>query len=115
MFCALLLSCSPDPATDRAIPADSGGCDNIAILDWDNFGHGFLLENCDGCHAATSEHRQDAPGATTFDTVAQAWSWAPQILAAATGTTPTMPPRGGVSDDDRTRLFWWLGCGTAGT
>ena len=93
-----------DPACDAAVP-----------LTWDTFGEGFLLEACNGCHAADAPDRHDAPADVTFDTAAQAWAWRDRILARATGAAPTMPPQGGVTDDDRTRLYWWLGCGVAGS
>lgn len=95
--------------------ATTGTCAEAPIVNWNNFGEAFLIHQCNGCHAATTPERYGAPADVSFDTVEQAWAWAPRILARATGDTPSMPPRGGVSDDDRQRLVWWLSCAEAGT
>lgn len=101
---------SGDTAVDTADP-----CYGAPALTWDNFGEGFLLAHCQGCHATASPDRHDAPEEVTFDTVEQAWYWAPDILARSTGKDPTMPPLGGTEEVDRQRLWWWLTCGVAGT
>jgi uncharacterized membrane protein len=129
----LILGCSgEEPTDDTGRPvdsdsADSGGdpaesgdsadafCADAPTLAWSNFGEGFMRESCQGCHASTAEDRHDAPEEITFDTVDQCWTWADDILRTATGEDPSMPPRGGVTDDDRVRLEWWLRCGTPGT
>jgi hypothetical protein len=49
-----------------------------------------------------------------FDTVEDAWEWSDRILDRATGESPTMPPLGGVSEDERQKLAWWLLCGEEG-
>lgn len=103
-------------------PDDSGGldtassfCDSGPTMTWANFGEGFLIENCNGCHAATAVNRFGAPEYVTFDTVDEVWVWASVILDVATGDAPTMPPTGGVVDDDRLRLEYWLRCAETGT
>ncbi|MES2644925.1 MAG: hypothetical protein V4850_35895 [Myxococcota bacterium] len=103
--------------TDDTAPIDTAAafCDGVPTLAYTNFGEGFLRESCQGCHASTAPERFGAPEAVTFDTVDDAWTWAARILARSTGDAPTMPPQGGVSADDRTRLAWWLRCGTPGT
>ena len=111
-----------------ASPADTGGdsaaadtsaadprCADAAPLTWESFGEGFLIESCDVCHAATAPDRFGAPEGVSFDTVEQAWSWSERILARSAGEDPDRPPMGGVEEEDRTRLYWWLGCGTPGT
>lgn len=87
----------------------------MPVLAYTNFGEGFLRESCQGCHASTTLDRHDAPEDVTFDTVEQVWEQADDILRTATGDDPSMPPQGGVSADDRTRLLWWLQCGVPGT
>lgn len=106
-----------DSGETGADSGDSGDdfCDGAPTLAYSNFGEGFLRENCQGCHASTAPDRHGAPEEATFDTVEEAWVWADRILARSTGDSPTMPPRGGVPEDDRTRLEWWLRCGTPGT
>lgn len=132
LFAAWLLACSGAPdAVDSADrdtdpgdtdpidtdPPDTAAafCDGAPTLAYTNFGEGFLRENCQGCHASTTPERYGAPDHVTFDTVEEAWTWSARILVRSTGESPTMPPQGGVSADDRTRLLWWLRCGTPGT
>lgn len=107
------------PADSDEPLADTAGelpeCVDAPVVDWDNFGQGFLLQSCQGCHASTTADRYGAPEEVTFDTVDQAWAWADDILSVAAGEAPTMPPRGGVEEDDRVRLVWWLACGVSGT
>ncbi|MCB9797724.1 MAG: hypothetical protein H6741_33960 [Alphaproteobacteria bacterium] len=45
----------------------------------------------------------------------EVWAWQERILARAAADAPTMPPAGGTSEDDRTRLRWWLECAEPGT
>jgi uncharacterized membrane protein len=119
MWLFLLFAChgsGGDSAPESgATPTNS--CTGAPIVTWDNFGAGFLNESCDSCHASTvtGAARNNAPEAVSFDTKEEAWSWADDILLMATGDTPEMPPEGGPSEDDRVRLFWWLGCGEKGT
>ena len=118
MLLLLLAACAGAPA-DTADTADTAPVDPLCVdavpLTWENFGEGFLLDACNGCHAASAPNRYGAPVEVTFDTRAQAWAFADRILARATGDAPGMPPQGGVTEDDRTRLYWWLGCGEPGT
>lgn len=108
-----------DTATDDTAAADTAAADPLCAdavpLTWETFGEGFLLESCDVCHTESAPDRFGAPVGVSFDTVEQAWSWSGRILARSTGEDPDMPPMGGVTEDDRTRLYWWLGCGTPGT
>lgn len=93
----------------------SGFCDDAPTVTWASFGRGFLLEACQGCHASTAPDRHGAPDEVVFDTVDDAWFWAPYVLAMAAYEPIEMPPMGGTTEDDRTRLRWWLECGTPGT
>ena len=85
-------------------------CDGTPVVTWDNFGRGFLTENCQTCHASDSPDRHDAPDYVTFDTEADVAAQVQPILLAATGEAPYMPPEGGVSEDDRFLLKVWLSC-----
>jgi len=135
----LALACAPDGVPDTggggavtdggaaSTGGDSGGdggasgdtgadaCADAQTVTWASWGQGFLLEACQGCHASTSTNRYDAPEDVVFDTVDDAWNHAARILARAAADPPTMPPMGGTTEDDRTRLQWWLLCGTPGT
>ena len=108
----LLLSCSTSPDTGADTADDT--CAEAAVTNWNNFGASFLTHQCQSCHASGAPNRYDAPEDVHFDTVEEAWDWADRILARATGEAPSMPPEGGVDEDDRTRLSWWLICGTPG-
>lgn len=110
----LAAACAAEPP-----PADSGSaapegpaiCADAPVVTWDNFGAGFLTQHCDACHASSTLDRHDAPATVAFDSEDEVWQWADRILARTTGEEPTMPPQGGVSEDDRYLLEVWLTCG----
>lgn len=85
-------------------------CVDAPVVTWANFLEGFMLENCQTCHASAATERYGAPENVTFDTEAQVEAWETRILARATGESPSMPPGGGVSADDRTLLEISLTC-----
>ncbi len=85
-------------------------CEDAPRLEWENFGSGFVTENCQPCHASTSADRYGAPSDVTFDTEDETLAWSTEILARATGESPSMPPAGGVDDVDREKLAIWLSC-----
>ena len=101
---------TPEPEPTPEGPTPIPLCVDAPVLTWNNFGQGFLIENCQTCHASTSPNRYGAPAGVTFDTRDQALQWEDRILARATGEAPSMPPGGGVSEDDRYRLEVWLTC-----
>lgn len=101
--------------TGEEVGSEAAECVGAPVVDWDNFGQAFLLHACQGCHASTTLDRYGAPEDVNFDTVDEVWAQADEILLMAAGDYPTMPPRGGVEADDRTRLVWWLECGVPGT
>lgn len=102
-------------SADGATPHDTGICADAGTVTWNSWGRGFLTEACQSCHASTATNRYGAPESVVFDTVDDAWTWADRILARSAGDDATMPPAGGVTDDDRTRLTWWLRCGEPGS
>ncbi len=106
-----VLACATADAerTDTADP-----CADAPYASWESFGAGFLTESCQTCHAASSPDRHGAPENVTFDTAADAWSWAERILVTTLGEAPTMPPQGGLDDADKVLLDAWLTCGTPG-
>ena len=107
----LVLGCGDAPKEASPAAEDTGLCATAPVVTYENFGQGFLIETCGTCHAAASPDRHGAPAEVVFDTEAQAIALADAILASATGPAPTMPPRGGVTDDDRLLLELWLTCG----
>jgi len=108
-----------DTAGDTAATGTAGDtadpCADVPMLTYNNFGKGFMTENCQGCHASTSAERYGAPESVTFDTVDEVWTWSERILSRSAGADASMPPAGGVSKDDRTKLEWWLLCAEEGT
>ena len=108
---------SGGPAGDTGPLQDTGDdfCDEAPVLNWNNFGQGFLTEACQSCHAESAPDRYGAPEDVVFDTVAQTWDQADRVLARAIGDTPSMPPLGGTHADDRLKLEYWLLCGSPGS
>lgn len=105
----LLLACAgttPDTGADA--------CAEEPSVSWESFGAGFVTENCQVCHASTAPDRHDAPAEVTFDNAAEVWALRDEVLATAAGESPTMPPQGGVAEDDRHKLEVWLRCGIDG-
>jgi len=86
-------------------------CDDAPTVTWDNFGRGFTTQNCQACHASESVDRNGAPPDITFDSEEALLEHIDLVLDEATGDSPTMPPQGGVEEDDRYRLEVMLRCG----
>lgn len=84
-------------------------CDDAPVVTWENFGAGFVTQNCQACHASGAVARNGAPEAVTFDSEEDTLSFAERILSRVVDT-PTMPPQGGVTDDDRYFTEVWLRC-----
>lgn len=85
------------------------------MVTWANFGQGFVLEHCAGCHSAATPERYGAPEAVVLDTVDDVWLHRDDVLATAAGDDATMPPASPASDDQRTLLTVWLTCADEGT
>ena len=98
----LLVACTPDDLDALCLDAP--------ITTWDNFGAGFVTENCRGCHHPDALDRQGAPDSVNFLEEADVLARRDSVLALATGVDPQMPPGGGTTDDDRHRLEVWLRC-----
>ena len=110
LLAIFIVACSDKSGDDTAPVTETGPCADAPVVTWNSFGEGFLRENCQSCHASTAPDRHDAPEETVFDTLEDALANADRILARATGDDPTMPPEGGVDEDDRARLEIWLTC-----
>lgn len=111
------LAACGDKDTDPAAGSDTGGlpvadtgmCADAPVVTWENFGHGFVLERCQSCHASTADNRYGAPEGVTFDTKEETLAQSDRILARAVDAE-TMPPSGGVDPDDLELLELWLTC-----
>lgn len=108
---ALLLACADEPGDT----ADSGLCVDAPVVTYNSFGRAFVERACQPCHATPAPDRYGAPEGVVFDTVEDTWRFADSILARAAGDAPTMPPAGGTTEDQRTKLLWWLTCAEPGT
>lgn len=106
-------ACDGEAGGDRggATTQRAAWCAEAPVLSWDNFGHGFLLENCEPCHASTAVDRHEAPVSVAFDSIERVRILRAKMLRMATGVAPEMPPAGGVSEEDRALLQVWLECG----
>jgi uncharacterized membrane protein len=110
---ALLVGCgSEEPGTEPSTAETAARlCEDAPVVTWDNFGAGFVTQSCQSCHASTTPDRHGAPEDVVFDTEEDVWAWSDRILVRSIGEEPTMPPQGGVSEDDRYLLEVWLTCG----
>ena len=93
-------------------PIEPGACET-SYLDYENFGAPFVVSWCRGCHSSQVPMgmRQMAPIDVNFDTAEDVTRWSERILKRAAGATPTMPPAGGPSGEERQLLVEWLDCG----
>jgi len=103
-FLFVLLCVACDSETETAF------CDDAPVLTWDNFGADYILHNCQTCHASTTADRHDAPEDVTFDTHAEVLNRAERILERITSTEDSMPPSGGINEDEQWRAEVWLRC-----
>jgi uncharacterized membrane protein len=95
------------PAVDAAATCQT------SYLTYDDFGAPFVASWCRGCHSAQlpPDMRQGSPMDINFDSVDDIRQLSARMIVRACAAPPTMPPRGGPSDDDRARLAEWLNCG----
>lgn len=105
-----LIACGGEATGDSGATQDTGFCSDAPTLTWDNFGAGFTTENCQSCHASEAVNRYEAPEDVVFDTYDDAMSQGDRILARTLADESAMPPQGGVLDDDKLKLEYWLVC-----
>ncbi len=77
---------------------------------YENFGEGFLIQNCQGCHAREAVNRAGAPLEVSFDTYDDVMTHKEAILREIEEST--MPPMGGLAADEREAALTWLTCAT---
>ena len=76
---------------------------------YDAWTKGFLKSKCQGCHAETAPDRFGAPEGIHFDTY-DATVERIELIRSSILERETMPPAGGVTDDETLLLQWWLDC-----
>jgi len=84
-------------------------CADNPITTWENFGAGFVTQHCQACHASGAMERNGAPDEVVFDTEADVALWSQRVLARVVDDS-TMPPQGGVTDDERHLAEVWISC-----
>lgn len=106
LLLALGLACdTTEPAP--APPAED--CEPSADFTWGTFGAGFFAGRCSGCHGSGAPNRYGAPDAVVFDDEADVWTHRDAVLASVV-ERGSMPPAGGLTDTEITRLQAWLAC-----
>jgi len=104
----LLLACG-DKNTDTASTSVPEWCADEIDVNYENFGEGFLLTHCQGCHSSSAPNRFGAPESVIFDTSDEVDVWRDSIYRVIF-TDESMPPAGGITDDELTLVEIWLGC-----
>lgn len=101
MLLILFLACASDAP-------DTGPCAQPTVT-WESFGQSFLITHCQGCHASTSPQRYGAPEGISFDTQEQAAELQESIERTVL-SQESMPPAGGLNEDEKALLAQWLAC-----
>ena len=70
---------------------------------------GFLEGKCQSCHASTTPTRHGAPPNVFFDSEMATEEWRERIYATIF-EEGSMPPSGGVTQDEKILLEQWLDC-----
>ena len=108
---------SGDSGTDTAAPTDpyidGRDCPEDVVATWTNFGQGFLLTHCVGCHSSLlgEGERGGAPMGADFETQEQVQAWLGPIYSRSGDDNTTMPPVDSIASEDRYVLGDWLACG----
>lgn len=106
MIVFLLMSCQPEIA-DSGAPVAALICDNPPS--YEEWTEGFLKGKCQPCHAANSPNRYGAPENIFFDSEEASLYWISSI-ERTTLERETMPPSGGVTEDEKELLRRWIDC-----
>ena len=95
----LMLACGT--ANDSAVCTDGPT--------YDGFTKGFLIGKCQPCHGSNTPNRFGAPENVHFDTRDKAVDQADAIRRTVL-EAQSMPPSGGVTEDEQILLEAWLDC-----
>ena len=102
MIFFLVLACQT--VTDTA---DIPYCEEPPLYtDWTE---GFLKGKCQPCHGINSPNRYGAPANVYFDSEEASLYWIDAIERSVL-ESESMPPNGGVTEDDKALLRLWLDC-----
>jgi uncharacterized membrane protein len=108
MILTLLMAIACSNGQDTSDPL----CYHEPQLSYENFGKGYMDKHCVGCHSVLLpvHSREGAPVGVDLNTYQDVMFWLERIDARSTGESPTMPPGGGPSVDERALLEEWLNC-----
>ena len=95
--------------SDSGQPALSEFCATAPLITWDNWAGALITTHCQGCHASASPNRYGAPTSCSFDTKQQTLNWLDRIHIRVI-EQETMPPAGGLLNEDLEMLEIWLEC-----
>ena len=87
----------------------NGSADCTDGPSYEGFTEGFLLGKCQPCHGSDTPNRFGAPESVHFDTRQKAMEQADAIRRTVL-EAESMPPSGGVTEDERVLLEAWLDC-----
>ena len=87
--------------------ACGGECESVpSYEDWTQ---GFLKSKCQSCHSTQTLYRYNAPENIFFDDYEDALEHIEAIRSSVL-ERETMPPGGGLSEDEKILLEQWLEC-----
>jgi uncharacterized membrane protein len=99
------LAGQPVDAPDREVDPE---CVGAPELTWETFGEGFLISRCHNCHASTTTNRNGAPPSVTLESMDNVRELRERIAARVADAT--MPPGGGLLEDEVIDLGLWMAC-----
>ena len=70
---------------------------------------GFLRSKCQSCHSSEALYRYNAPENIHFDSYREAVDQL-EIIRSSVLERESMPPGGGLSEEDKSLLAQWLDC-----
>lgn len=91
-----------------ACAEQEAGAQECSPFYYENFGAGFLTENCQGCHALNAQDRRGAPLNVSFDDENSILSHREIVITEL--EQEEMPPAGGLSEAEREVALEWLYC-----
>ena len=100
----------PEPSDPVDIPeVDEEFCDTAPSVTWNNWTNSLFITHCQGCHAQSSPDRYGAPENIHFDDESATIELADRVWIRVI-EEETMPPAGGILEDDLYLLEIWLRC-----
>jgi uncharacterized membrane protein len=76
---------------------------------YEEWAYGFFRGKCQSCHASNTTERYGAPEHITFDNYEQIQIWI-EAIEQTVLINQTMPPSGGITDEETILLQQWLSC-----